>query len=165
MVIAVVIEVRIHIVAARLVGAVVDPSERGGVGAEGRQRHQRARHQRHRAPEREVIGLGTILAADLVHVARTARDDERRLRTLLLDGDVDGDEEFDDTAAEEEEDLEVEGTTSSSTSTTATAAPALTLTQPYHGATNNVPVVDAVTVTEPPRETELPLIVIELLVK
>ena len=50
-----------------------------------------ARHERRGPLEAEVVSLRPVLPADLVDVARAARDDERRLRALLLDRDVDRD--------------------------------------------------------------------------
>ena len=49
------------------------------------------RHQRARAVEEEVVGLGPVAAADHVDVARAARDEEADLGALALDQRVDGD--------------------------------------------------------------------------
>ena len=50
-----------------------------------------ARHQRPVAVEEQVIGFGPVAAADDVHVARAAGDDEPGLGALALDQRVDGD--------------------------------------------------------------------------
>ena len=49
----------------------------------------RARHQRHRPLEEEVVRLRPVAAADLVDVARALGDDQRRACAGVLDGDVD----------------------------------------------------------------------------
>ncbi len=50
-----------------------------------------ARHQRTMAVEQEVVRLGAVAAADDVHVAGAAGDDQPGLRALALDQRVDGD--------------------------------------------------------------------------
>ncbi len=50
-----------------------------------------ARHQRPVAVEQQVIGLGPVAAADDVHVARAAGDDQAGLGAGSLDQRVDGD--------------------------------------------------------------------------
>ncbi len=50
-----------------------------------------ARHQRARAVEEEIVGLGPVAAADDVDIARAARHEEADRGALALDQRVDGD--------------------------------------------------------------------------
>src|SRR4051812_20382368 len=52
---------------------------------------QASLYQRNVLAEEEVVGIGPVDAADLVHVAKTARGDECRARPASLQQRVDGD--------------------------------------------------------------------------